>query len=204
MRRCVAVFALLASFAWVGTAKAQELRIGLHAGMATPIGEYGEDFGPEAGGARFGFALGVDAMYPLVPLTDRLSWYSSASLIRNSTEGSQTRTGGFVDGSFTLVPVLTGLRYDLGDVPNLFVSGQAGPMFVRGPDDFYPYGFPGDPSIGVQLGYNVGIGLQLMEALSVGARYFPLGTLDFEYDDFDEPLQQEVDFVDIQAGVRVR
>lgn len=207
MKRYIPLVAVLTTFAWAGTldaqASAQELAIGLHAGLSTPTGVYGDDFGSEAAGARPGFSLGVDAFYPL-PLTDRLDWFSSVSLIRNGTEGSQDRTGSFVNGSFTLVPVMTGVRLDLGAVPNLFVSGQGGVLFVRGPEDFYPYGFPGSPSIGVQLGYNVGLGFQASDVLSVSARYFPLGTIDFDYDESDSPLQQEVNVLDIQIGVRIK
>lgn len=203
MRRYVTVVALLATFAWAGTAGAQELGIGVHAGYSQPLGVYGDDFGAEAAGARPGFTLGVDALYPVEQLTERLGWYSSLSLIRNGTEGSQDRTGSFVNGSFTLVPVMTGVRLDLGSVPNLFVSGQGGLLLVRGPEDFYPWGFPDGPSIGVQFGYNVGLGFQVSDLLSVTAKYFPLGTIDFEYGD-SEPLRQEVNFLDIQLGFRVK
>lgn len=199
MKRFVALFAILATFAWAGTADAQEFAIGAHAGWSNPLGVYEADFGADAAGARPGYALGVDATYPLQMLTDNLSWYSSLTLVRNRTEGSQDRTGGLVSGAFTLVPVLTGLRYDLGTLPSLYFTAQGGPMLVRGPTDFYPYS---DPSIGFQLGYAAGVGLQLSERLSVSAKYFPLGDLDFGYGG-SQTLTQEVDFLDIQVGVRL-
>ena len=203
MRRHVTVLALLAAFAWAGTASAQEFAIGAHAGWAAPLDRYEADFGADAAGARSGFTLGVDALYPLDILTDQLGWYSSLSVIRNGTEGSQNRTGGLVDGGFTLVPLMTGLRFDLWTLPNLYITGQGGLVFVRGPSEFFPYGMDGDPSIGVHPGYSVGIGMQLTEMLNISAKYFPLGTVDFDYDDMDDPLQQEVEVLNVQIGVRL-
>jgi opacity protein-like surface antigen len=199
MKRFVIVLAIVVTFAWAGTAGAQGFAIGAHAGWSNPLGAYEDDFGADAAGARPGFTLGVDATHPLRMLTDNLSWHSSLSLVRNRTEGSQDRTGGLVSGAFTLLPVMTGLRYDLGTLPSLYISAQGGPLLVRGPTDFYPYS---DPSIGFQLGYAAGVGLQLSERLSVSAKYFPLGDLDFEYGG-SETLTQEVDFLDIRVGVRL-
>lgn len=199
MKRFVTLFAILATFAWAGTAGAQGFAVAVHAGWSNPLGVYEDDFGADAAGARPGYTLGVDATYPLQVLTDNLSWHSSLSLVRNRTEGSQDRTGGLVSGAFTLVPVMTGLRYDLGTVPSLYLTAQGGPLLVRGPTDFFPYS---DPSIGVQLGYAAGVGLQLSERLTVSARYFPLGDLDFEYGG-SRTLTQGVNFLGIQVGVRL-
>lgn len=201
MKRFVACLALFAAFGWAGTVSAQQLALGVHLGWSNPLGVYKADFGDDAAGARPGYTLGVDALYPLEILTDNLSWYSSLSLVNNRTEGSQNRTAGLVSGSFTLLPLVTGLRYDLGDLP-FFVTAQGGLLFVRGPSEFFPYGMDSDPSLGMQLGYAAGLGMQLSDRLSLSAKYFPLGDLDFKYGG-SQTLTQKVDFLDIQVGVRV-
>lgn len=204
MRTFATVAALAATLAWTGTAGAQEFAVGVHGGLAAPMSDYAAKSGPDGGGALDGFNFGVDAWYPLDGLAAGLSWYSSIDIVRNITEGSADRTGGFADGAFLNVPVMTGLRYDLAqDLPRAFVTAQVGLLLTRGPDHFYPFGYPGDPTMGVGFGYNAGVGIQLSDTFHVAARYFPLGTVDYEYDGADEALEQNVSFVDIQIGMRV-
>ncbi|MFW5947371.1 MAG: hypothetical protein ACOCUW_02655 [Gemmatimonadota bacterium] len=206
MKRITVLAAVAALFLWTGAAGAQSFVIGAHGGMASPQGDFSSTSGTEAGGGLTGLNVGVDALYSLESVLPKLSWYSSLDFVRNPIAGSlPDRAGAFVDGTYYFVPLMTGIRYDLAPgVPALFFTAQAGLVFARGPERLYPWGF-GDmsPKLSTAFGYNVGAGFQMTPNLHAGVKYYPLGTVEMEYENAPDPLEQDVSFLEFHIGVRL-
>ncbi len=179
---------------------------GTHVGLSSPEGRYAARDGQDAGGGTARVAAGLDLWVPLTSITPALSWYTSADVAWHHvySGGVRGRTGGFVEGSYFYAPLMTGLRYDLREeLPDVFVTGQAGLVLAKGLSEFYPFGgASGSPKLGSKFGFTVGAGIQLTPTLSLGARYYPLGTVNFDYSGASDPLKQDVSFLEIGFGLR--
>jgi hypothetical protein len=176
--RKILVIAALAAFG--ATPAAAQIGFGAHAGVSLPMGDYGD-------GADLGFLGGVDLVYPIATSVD---WYSSADAISHGVENA--------DG-FLYVPVMTGLRFVFPAGPiRAFAGGQLGAIFTRGASvDSGP-----DPEFGTEFGFNVGAGAHVTENVYAGVRYWPLGDVEFSYDD-DSTGTVDVSFFDIYVGFGV-
>jgi hypothetical protein len=200
------VFCVVVALLAAAPTGAQTFGFGAHAGPSVPLSDYAASSGEMGGGALMGYFGGLDLWYPLESVTPALSWYTSLDVVANQADEAVVgRTGTFADGGYLLIPLMTGLRYDIGEAPNLFVTGQAGLVLTRGPDEFYPYGFgDGGPTLGAGFGFNGGLGAQLTERMSVAAKYYPLSGLEFDYEDADSSLEQDVHMLTISFGYSVR
>ncbi len=171
---------------------AQTFGFGAHAGVSIPTGDYGgnDDFATD-GFAELGFSGGLDLWYPLMPA---LSWYTSVDAIAHSVDDDA------IDGGYLYFPLMTGLRYDIpvGAV-GLFVNGQLGVIFARPPSigDV-------DGDLGTEFGFNFGGGAQITENIYAGLKYYPLGDVEFSYDDPAGSFEKSVSFFDIYVGFGVK
>ncbi|MFP4623651.1 MAG: hypothetical protein ACLFRX_05680 [Gemmatimonadota bacterium] len=188
MRRSIAL-TTLALAALAAPATAQTFGFGAHAGVSLPVGDYGDVAGT-------GFLGGLDLWYPLTAAAPALTWYTSVDAIAHDAEGEAT------DGGFLFVPAMTGIRIDgaLGPV-SAFVTGQLGLVLSKGPSLDLDAADGIDADWGTDFGFNVGAGLQLTEYIYAGVAYYPLGGMDFEYE--DSTVEQDVSFVDIYVGFGV-
>jgi hypothetical protein len=204
MRKCAtviaAVVALLVGFGSVG---AQGLEMGVRVAASPTLGDYGARTGETAGGAPLGYSAGVDFGVPLAGLTPALSWYTSAGAVWHAAEAVMGRTGSVVSGRWLHVPVVTGLRYELGQVaPSVSLSAQGGLMLSRAPAVFYPLGMGAqEPQFGANPALTLGVGFRLTDHLSLGARYHPRQTMEFQYSNTDAVLRQDVSFLEIYMGL---
>ena len=172
---------IVAAFAAV-PASAQTFGFGAHAGVSLPMGDYG-DF------AETGFSGGLDLLYPLA-MAPGLGWYTSADVVAHSVEDE--------DDGFLYVPLMTGLRYDIGAGPiGVFLNGQLGWVFHNGPDD-------GDEEAewGSNFGCVLGGGARITDNFYAGIKYYPL-SLDFQWEGDVEAEDVDVDFLDIYIGFGV-
>jgi opacity protein-like surface antigen len=182
--RAFATATLTAAFlAWGAPAAAQNFGFGAHAGVSIPTGGY-SDY------ADVGFSGGLDLTMPLT-MMPALSWYTSADAVGHSAAAEN------IDGGFLHVPVLTGVRLDVGTLGMIrpFATGQVGVAFSRGPS-------VGDASAqtDTNFGFALGGGLQLTDNLYAGAKWFNLGSVDFD----PYPGSRTTSFVDIYVGFGVR
>jgi opacity protein-like surface antigen len=175
-------------------ASAQTFGFGAHAGVSIPTGDYGatDDFATD-GFAELGFSGGLDLWYPL-GMAPGLSWYTSVDAIAHSVDDPD------VDGGYLYFPLMTGLRYDIpvGAV-GLFVNGQVGAVLSRPPSigDV-------DGDFGTDFGFNFGGGLQINQNIYAGLKYYPLGDVEFSYDEPQGAFEKSVSFFDIYLGFGVR
>lgn len=188
------VLASMLTFGLGGSpAAAQTFGLGVHAGVSLPTSDYGDV-------AKTGFSGGLDLWYPLSTLAPGLSWYTSADAIAHSAEAES------LDGGFLYIPLMTGLRFDIPVGPAaLFVNGQAGAIFTRGPSSDIDNVFV-DSETGTDFGFNFGGGLQLTDNVYAGVKYYPLGEVDFSYENGAVTVTdtRSVSFVDIYVGFGIR
>lgn len=183
---------VLGGLALAAPATAQTFGFGAPAGVSLPMSDY-------ADGVNTGFSGGLDLWYPLGE--SGLSWYTSADAIAHAIDSDA------VDSGFFYVPILTGARFD---VPvgrmSVFATGQAGVVVVKGPD------YSGlaatsvgnaKAKIGTEFGFSFGGGLQITPNIQAGVKYYPLGDVEFKYED-SQTLTGEVSFLDIYVGFGVR
>lgn len=189
MRNSIVLATLLVFGLGSAPAAAQTFGFGAHAGVSVPTGSYADD-------ADLGFMGGVDLWYPLAMAGGALSWYSSVDAIAHSVDIDDADTG------FLYVPVMTGLRFDVPVGPiGAFATGQLGVVLTRGPSDVTVGPITYDSSDwGTDFGFNVGGGLQLTNNIYAGAKYYPLGDVNFE--GATDP--SDVSFLDIYIGFGVR
>jgi hypothetical protein len=179
---------VLITVAFLGTgapAAAQTFGFGAHAGVSLPTGNYSNE-------ADLGFSGGLDLTLPLAAVTPALSWYSSIDAVGHSASRAD------VDGGFLHIPILTGVRFDVGALGMIqpFATGQLGVALTRGPT-------VGQASAqtDTNFGFALGGGLQLTPNVYAGAKWFSLG--DVSYPAVTAGTQQ-VRFVDIYLGFGVR
>jgi opacity protein-like surface antigen len=200
MRKLI-VWTLCGLLAGAAPAGAQSTNFGLgaFAGVSVPIGEFGNTTGAEAGEAELGFVGGLDLFYPLG--TFGLTWLTTASVTAHSVDED---AGGGGEGGYLFIPVLTGLRYDIAaGLIDVFLTGQGGAVFHKGPSLQGPLG-DADADWGTAFGLGVGAGLQVTDNLYAGIKYFPLGDVDFSFEDTDESFPQDVSFLEVFVGFGVR
>jgi opacity protein-like surface antigen len=184
--RAFATAMLTAAFlAWGAPAAAQTFGFGAHAGVSIPTGDFSDV-------ADLGFSGGLDLFYPLAMVTPALSWYTSADAAGHSASADN------IDGGFLTIPVLTGVRLDVGALGMIrpFATGQLGVGFVRGPEVGQTSG-----STTTEFAYALGGGLQLTHNIYAGAKWFNLGDVAF---DPAVPGAQSVSYIDIYLGFGVR
>ena len=196
------VFAL---FLMAGPAAAQTTGFGAHAGVSIPTGGYGDaEADNELGGnAELGFSGGLDLFYPLAMVSPALSWYSSVDAIAHSVD--EDAAGELREDGYFYVPVMTGLRFDVPIGPvGAFATGQLGVVLAQGPNFADPGAGDalGESEMTTNFGWNVGGGVQLGQNFYLGAKYYPLGDMEFEYENGNDT--RDVSFVDIYLGFGVR
>ncbi len=183
--------ALVATLFLAAPAAAQTFGLGAHAGVSLPMGDY-------ADGVDTGFSGGVDLWYPF---SDMLSWYTSVDAVAHSVSSDA------IDGGFLYVPVMTGARLDIPVGPvSVFATGQGGVIFTKGPDYEGVAGTnvaDAESKIGTAFGFNVGGGVQITDYIYAGVKYYPLGDVEFQYED-GASIEGEVSFFDIYVGFGVR
>lgn len=201
----IAAAALLFAFGFTATAHAQ-VGFGAHAGISIPVSDYGssEETG-DAGFAELGFTGGLDLWVPLGSVARGLSWYSSVEATAHNID--EDELGGSAEGGYLLLPLMTGLRFDLPIGPaSAFVTGQAGVVFVRGPEATFdgPELIEGDWS--TDFGFNVGAGAQITDNIYAGVKYYPLGDVELQYESGGTEIRPEIpiSYVDIYVGFGVR
>ena len=192
-------------FLTAGTAAAQTTGFGAHAGVSIPMGGYGEaEADNEMGGnAELGFSGGLDLFVPLAMVSPALSWYSSVDAIAHSVD--EEAAGEVREEGYFYVPVMTGLRFDVPIGPvGAFATGQLGVVLAQGPNYTESVGglAYGESEMNTNFGWNVGGGVQLGQNFYVGAKYYPLGDLELEYEGGTDT--REVSFLDIYLGFGVR
>jgi hypothetical protein len=163
MRNFATAILTAAVLAWGAPADAQSYGFGAHAGASLPTGDY-------SGAADMGFSGGLDLLVPLGFMPPSLSWYSSVDAVGHSAahEG--------VSGGFLHVPLLTGVRLDVGPFGPIrpFATGQLGLSFTNGPDTGVD-----DTGTNTVFAFGLGGGLQLTENAYAGVKWFNLGDIDF-------------------------
>lgn len=183
------VLATLALFGFGNApAAAQTFGFGAHAGVSVPTGSYSDH-------AELGFLGGLDLLYPLAMVTPALSWYTSVDAIAHSSARES------VEGGFLYVPVMTGLRFDVPVGPMAaFATGQLGLVMAKPPSDLRVGDVivEGDSDWTNSFGFNVGGGLRLTDNIYAGVKYYPLGGVDFQFD--DTVVNEDVSFLDIYVG----
>lgn len=192
------VWTMVAVLAFAAPAAAQSTNFGLgaFAGVSLPMGDFGGSDSQEDGFAELGFVGGLDLFYPLG--TTGLSWLTTASVSAHSVD----ETG--VEGGYLFIPLITGARYDIAAGPlGLFFTGQGGVVFNKGPD-FESTFAQATSNWDTNFGFALGGGVQATQNIYAGVKYFPLGEMDFSYEEFNEPIQQDVSFLEIFVGFGVR
>lgn len=111
-------------------------RVQIFAGLSLPVGALAETFGPTAGAAKLGFAVGADVNVALGAVA---SWTSSVALTMNTMDlnsGIQATGVSSEAGSWTSVWTLTGIKIFGNVSPNtvLFGMGQVGVLFGSTPE----------------------------------------------------------------------
>ena len=193
MRKFVVLTALLTFAAGASPAAAQTFGFGAHAGVSVPMGDYSET-------TDLGFLGGLDLVYPLGMLGGGLGWYTSVDAIAHGVSDDE------VDSGYLFVPVMTGLRLDVPVGPvAAFLTGQVGAVFSKAPSMEIPGGDDVDSKIGTTFGFNFGGGLQVTDNVYAGVKYYPLGGVDFEYEEAGITVGGEADvsFLDIYLGFGV-
>ncbi len=180
--RALATLALTLGFLAGGApSAAQTFGFGAHAGVSIPTGDYSDL-------ADVGFSGGLDFRLPLAMVTPALSWYSSIDAVGHSASAEA------IGGGFLTVPLLTGVRFDLGTLGMIrpFGTGQLGLAFIRSPEVGAV-----DAATNTEFAFALGGGLQLTDNLYAGLRWFNLGSVDFEPPELGSP---SVSFLDIYLG----
>lgn len=197
--RNLIVWTVVALLAFAGPATAQSTNFGLgaFAGVSMPMGDFGDDASNESGFAEIGFVGGLDLFFPL-GMTG-LSWLTSASVSAHSIDEETTGS----DGGYLFIPLVTGARYDIAAGPlGVFLTGQGGVVFNKGPSFEPVLGETVESDWGTDFGFALGGGVQATENIYAGVKYFPLGDVDFRYQDTD--IGQNVSFLEIFVGFGVR
>jgi translation initiation factor IF-1 len=157
----------------------------IFAGISEPISYFGESYGPKAGRANTGFALGIDISRYLAP---NVAWMSSANF---STHKSQ------IDGSQTwdLGWLMTGWMVTGNPSPEveIYGFGQGGILHVRTPGSW----FFNDSKIVERIsipdytfGFGLGAGMNI-DHISLSMRLlcsepeYDLTVMDIIYDPYD-------------------
>ena len=198
MRKLIVwTFVALLAFAGPATAQSTNFGLGAFAGVSMPMGDFGDDGDAESGFAELGFVGGLDLFYPLG--FSGLSWLTSASVSAHSIDEETTGA----DGGYLFIPLMTGARYDIAAGPlGVFLTGQGGVVFSKGPSFEPAIGETLESDWGTDFGFALGGGVQATENIYAGVKYFPLGDLDFRYEDAD--IAQNVSFLEIFVGFGVR
>jgi hypothetical protein len=204
MTRHAITMAALGLLLCAGTASAQSVEVGAYLGGAPTAGEFAGKTGPAGGGALFGYTGGFDVVVRFETLPGPLSWYSSVGAVTHNIAAIRERTGHVVSGRWLFIPVMTGLRADLSaEAPGPFITAQGGLVLSKAPRLFYPFGAGEEsPQLGTTFGFNVGGGFQLTDRLALGVKYHPLGSMEFEYQNANDVLKQDVSFYEVYASVR--
>jgi hypothetical protein len=171
---------------------AQSFGFGAHAGVSIPTGDY-------ADGVDLGFSGGLDLWYPIGDFG--LSWYTSADAVAHNVDSDA------IDGGFLYVPVMTGARFDIPAGPvSLFLTGQGGVILTKGPDYEGAAGAPvayAESNFGTTFGFNVGGGVQVTDHIYAGVKYYPLGDVEFDYEN-EGSIEGDVSFFDVYVGFGVK
>lgn len=204
MKKLIALATIALFFVGVAPAAAQ-IGFGAHAGISVPMGDYGDTEATDAGFAEMGFSGGLDLWVPLRAVPG-LSWYSSVDAIAHSTDEGSAALAGFdvpSDAGYQYYPLMTGVRFDIpAGTIGLFATGQVGLVVARPPAvDF------GDGELGSEMstkvGFSLGGGVQLTENIYAGLKYYPMGDVDWSWDDGSEETLP-VSFFDVYVGFGVR
>ena len=198
MKKLLALTTALVLFA--AAPAAAQLGIGAHAGISVPLGDYGATDANDGGFAELGFSGGVDLWMPLM-MVPGLSWYTSLDAIAHSTDDAAP--GVATDDGYLYFPIMTGLRFDIPAAPlGLFVTGQVGAVLARPPGaDFGSGEVDGD--ITTKFGFSLGAGVQLAPFVYGGLKFYPMGDVDWSWDDDAVTETRSVSFFDVYVGIGV-
>lgn len=198
MKKMIALATIALFFAGAVPAAAQ-IGFGAHAGLSVPVGDYGDTEAIDAGFAEMGFSGGLDLWVPLVAVPG-LSWYTSVDAIAHSTDD----VAGFdLDGGYQYYPLLTGARFDIpAGTIGLFATGQVGIVFARPPAVDFGEGQL-DSDLTTKFGFSLGGGVQVTDNIYAGLKYYPMGDVDWSWEDEAEAETLPVSFFDIYVGFGV-
>lgn len=198
MKKLLALTVALTLF--VAAPAAAQFGFGAHAGISAPIGDYGATDNADAGFAELGFSGGVDLWLPLM-MVPGLSWYTSVDAIAHSTDDSAM--GVATDGGYLYFPLMTGVRFDIPAAPlGLFLTGQIGAVFARPPAvDFGGGEVDGDMT--TTFGFSLGAGVKVAPMIYGGLKFYPLGDVEWSWDDDAQTAENPVSFLDVYIGIGI-
>ena len=191
----------LGLFLVAAPAAAQTFGFGAHAGVSVPLGDYADTDPNQGGFAESGFSGGLDLWYPLI-VVPGLNWYTSVDAIAHSTD--ETTSGLAADAGYLYFPVMTGLWFDVPLGPmGLYATGQVGAIFARPPAaDFGAGEVDGD--VGTEFGLSLGIGVKATDNIYGGVKFYPMGDVEWSWDDGAATSTRPVSFFDVYVGFGVR
>ena len=187
----------------VGTTYAQieKGEFGIYGSISIPTGDFGDDKGIDAGGAKTGFGIGAEYKFPIG--SPGLEWITSATFLLNGFDVSEVEkefTGDIDACSWINVPVFTGLIFQIQTSPTLDIYGlgQVGLDFIKAPDVEISYmGVSGEISydLATSFGFGIGGGLIINKKINIGFRYFGFGEPEIKgtmkIDSFEEDMEME-------------
>ena len=222
MKRLIAIVTICLSMVF-GSAYAQNAKgyFSVYGGISMPQGDFGDDTGVDAGGAKTSFGIGFDYNSPLK--TKGLIWISSVTILLNGLDESDLEAalrselpGVDFDldvGRWINIPVLTGLKFQTEISPTLDIYGigQTGLNFVKAPGAEITAGsVTGEMSYdtATSFGFCFGGGIILKEknSINIGFRYFLLGepeidgTIDVETESEKIQIEQPISIMMLSIG----
>lgn len=200
MKKLITLATVAVFFIAAAPAAAQTFGFGAHAGLSLPVGDYGDTGSVDAGFAEMGFSGGLDLWYPLI-MVPGLSWYTSVDAIAHSTD--EEGSGIAADAGYQYYPLMTGVRFDIpvGAV-GLFATGQLGVVFARPPAADFGGGEL-DSDLTTRFGFSLGAGVQATDNIYGGLKFYPMGDVDWSWDDEAQTQTLPVSFLDIYVGFGV-
>ena len=184
-------------FFMAGSTNAQENKgdSWIYGGVTLPQGDFGDETGLDAGGAKLSFGIGYDMNKPMS--TPGLFWTTSLAVLLNGFETSEIESeirselpsGVDFDldaGKWINIPIFTGFKYQKEASPTMdfYGIGQAGLNFVKAPKvEITANGVSGELKydLATSFGFCVGGGVVLKDnKMNIGFRYYLLGEPEIE------------------------
>ena len=159
--------------------------IGFHGGVVIPAGDFGSTSTSSGGGAKTGFYVGGDIVFPL---QEHMDWTLHVTMSWNSMDiGSITVPQGvsIETGKWFLIWPMTGVRFHgpIGPTTDAYGELQAGMLFGNSPELNVMYG---GSNVGTQpsasaTSFSLGVGVGLMFGrTNIGARLIFAGSPEYE------------------------
>ncbi|MEL6824430.1 MAG: outer membrane beta-barrel protein [Calditrichota bacterium] len=208
-----------ASFAFGQMAQGEGV-FSLNAGLAFPQGDFADDTGQDAGGAKMGF--GGFAEYDYVIDPSGWLWTSLAGFYIHSIDEDVISTNQDVNvdaGSWKNIPIMTGVKFQRAASPTVSIFGAG----LLGLNYFLPPGAElsqqqGQTLVeaeleaegGFSFGFSIGGGVVINDKIVVSARILNLGNVEYEGTLTQEGFQdQEIEgetsiaMFTLSAGIRL-